>query len=83
MAIHVCANDSSSCQAVLGIFITGFWICSTGPLWNVRCACPLWFDVRVSIHAWVLHVFQTDRNVHVAEAGVAPPRLLMSSADFK
>lgn len=32
-----------------------------------------------SIHPWVLHVFQTDRNVHVAEAGVAPPRPLISS----
>lgn len=50
---------------------------------TARSAYPLWSNLRVSIHAWVLHMFQTDRNAHVAEAGVAPPRFLMSSADFK
>lgn len=63
-------------------FVTDFSFSNTGLLWSTRCAYPLWFKLRVSIHAWVLHLFQTDRNAHVAEAGVAPPRPRMFSAGF-
>lgn len=43
-------------------------------LWGNRCAHPFWPNVRVSIHARLMNLFQFDKNAHVA--GVDLPRCL-------